>query len=167
MKKIFTLALATVIVFAVNAQDKKKSSSDKSFTFGVGPSLSFPIGDMGLFYSFGYGAEAQATYHASESFNAFAQVGYNNFSVKSSVGSGSTGFIPFLVGGRYVSNGFTAGAGIGYGSFSGGGASSGGFAYSPQIGYSFNNVQVLAHYTGVSASGGSNSFIGVKAFYNF
>ncbi|MCZ2222257.1 MAG: hypothetical protein LC122_01305 [Chitinophagales bacterium] len=164
MKKIFTLALATVIVFTVNAQDKKESSS-KGFSFGVGPSLSFPMGDFGKMYSFGYGAEVQATYHVSESFDAFAQVGYNNFSVKSSLGSGSIGLIPILVGGRYVSSGFSVGAGIGYGSFTKGGG--GGFAYSPQVGYSFGNVQVLAHYSSVSDKTGSLGFIGVKAFYNF
>lgn len=164
MKKIFTLVLATVIVFTVNAQDKKESSG-KGFSFGVGPSLAFPMGNFGKVYSFGYGAELQATYHASESFEGFAQVGYNNFSIKNSFGSGSIGFIPVLVGGRYVSSGFSVGAGIGYGSFTKGGG--GGFAYSPQIGYSFGSVQVLAHYSGVSATGGSNSFIGLKAFYNF
>jgi len=161
MKKIFTLALATVIVFAVNAQDKKKSSSDKSFTFGVGPSLSINSG--GGQSIFGYGVEVQGTYHASESFAGFAQVGYNNYSKNGA----SFGFIPVLVGGRYVSGDFSIGAGVGYGSLSGGGSSSGGFAYSPQIGYNFGNVQVLAHYTGLSVTGGSTSFFGVKAFYNF
>ncbi|MBX2930715.1 MAG: hypothetical protein KF781_02070 [Chitinophagaceae bacterium] len=167
MKKIFTLALATVIVFTVNAQDKKESSS-KGFSFGVGPSLSFPMGNFGKTYSFGIGAELQATYHASESFEGFAQVGYNNFSGKSISGFKvpSIGFIPVLVGGRYVSSGFTVGAGVGFGSFTKGGGS--GFMYSPQVGYSFGNIQVLAHYSGVSAKGGGSlSFFGLKAFYNF
>ncbi|GMV78353.1 MAG: hypothetical protein AMXMBFR79_14840 [Chitinophagaceae bacterium] len=160
MKKIFTIALCTVIAFTVNAQ--KKESSSQKFSFGVGPVLAMPTSTG---YSFGYGAEVQATYHASENFDAFAQLGFNNFSIKSSFGGGSQGLIPVLVGGRYVSGAFSAGAGIGFGSFTKGGGS--GFMYSPQVGYSFDKMQLILTYSGVSVTGGSFGFIGLKGFYNF
>ncbi|MBP9740920.1 MAG: hypothetical protein KBD28_09550 [Chitinophagaceae bacterium] len=114
----------------------------------------------------GYGAELQLTYEASTNFEGFAQVGYSSFSGKGA-GSGSVGFLPILVGGRYVSNGLSFGAGIGYGSFSGSGSSSGGFAYSPQVGYSFGKSQLIGSYNGISTSGSTSSFIGFKFFYGF
>lgn len=158
MKKIFTIALCTVIAFTVNAQ--KKESSSQKFSFGAGPSLNLSMG--GGNSNFAIGAELQATYHASANFDGFAQAGYVHTLV-----TGGGGFVPILVGGRYVSGGFTAGAGIGYGLSTGGGASSGGFAYSPQVGYSFDKFQLVLHYTGVSRSGATLSLVGLKGFYNF
>jgi|JI6StandDraft_1071083.scaffolds.fasta_scaffold22236_2 hypothetical protein len=164
MRKLFLATLVFVSFSMANAQSK---TSGGKLTFGAGPVLSLPIGDFGQAYSLGYGAEFQLTYEASTNFQGFAQVGYSSFSIKSSLGSGSTGFLPILVGGRYVSNGLSFGAGIGYGSFSGGGSSSGGFAYSPQVGYSFGKSQLIGSYNGISTSGSTSSFIGVKFFYGF
>lgn len=167
MKKIFVIALAALVSFSANAQEKKESSSSKGFSFGAGPVLSMPIGGFGTTHSFGYGVELQGTYHASESFEGFAQLGWSNFSIKSAFGGGSQSLIPVLVGGRYVSGNFSAGAGIGFGSFSKGGGS--GFAYSPQIGYKLGDKsQLILHYTALSAKGGGSiGFIGLKGFYNF
>jgi hypothetical protein len=166
MKKLLTLTAVIVLAIAANAQQK---AADKKVTFGVGPTVSLPFGSFGDAYSFGIGAEIEATYHASSSFQAFAQAGYANFSGKTimSIKIPSVGYIPVLVGGRYVTNGFSIGAGIGYGNFTGSGSSSGGFAYSPQIGYNFGKVNLIGSYNGVSTSGSTSSFAAVKAYYNF
>ncbi|MBS1643387.1 MAG: hypothetical protein JST94_11270 [Bacteroidetes bacterium] len=169
MKKIFTLALLVTVVFTVKAQNKSESKSDNKVTFGVGPALSMPSGDFSNGWSFGIGAEVQVTYHASANFEGFAQAGYSSFSGKTIGGSKvpAMGFIPVLIGARYVTDGFSFGAGLGYGSYSSSGSSSSGFTFSPQIGYSFNQIQVLANYTSTSVSGGNINFFGLKAYYNF
>lgn len=164
MKKLLTLTAVIVLAIAANAQQK---AADKKVTFGVGPTVSLPFGSFGNAYSFGIGAEIEATYHASSSFQAFAQAGYANFLKKANMNIPSVGYIPVLVGGRYVTNGFSVGAGIGYGNFNGSGSSSGGFAYSPQIGYNFGKVNLIGSYNGVSTSGSTSSFAAVKAYYNF
>ena len=153
-----------ILNHTVNAQSKAEV---KKLTLGVGPVVSFPTGDFGKVYNLGIGAEAQASLGIAPSFEGFGQVGYSSFSVKSSLGSGSIGFMPILVGARYINNGLSFGAGLGYGSFSGSGSSEGGFTYSPQVGYNFSKIQATLHYTSVSLDGGSFGMFGLKAFYNF
>ena len=158
------LALVTVAVVSVNAQ----KSESKKFTFGVGPVVSFPSGDFSTGYGVGFGGEVEAIMSISNNFEGFAQAGYSSFTGKTISGFkvSSVGFIPVLVGARY-SKDFIGGLGLGYGSFSGGGSSSGGFTFSPQAGYNFGKIEALAHYTSVSTSGGSTNFMGIKVFYKF
>jgi hypothetical protein len=171
MKKVILAICTLAILGSANAQ-----KGEKKFTFGIGPSLSFPTGDLSTGYGVGYGVELTGIYSVSETFEAFAQTGYSSFtgktitvsfgSISSSSKVDNAGFIPALVGARY-NNKFIAGAAVGYGSFSGGGSSSGGFAYSPQLGYNFGNFELIAHYTGVATEGSASTFFGVKGFYKF
>jgi len=75
--------------------------------------------------------------------------------------------IPIMAGARFKAGGFFAGAGVGYSRWTSSGTSTGGFLYSPQIGYDLGNFQVLLHYTGTSVTGGSLSSFGLKAFRTF
>ena len=169
-----TLCVAS-IAFCSKAQDKK-------FGLGIGPVVSFPTGDFGTASGVGIGGELQATYPISSSVDGFAQAGYQSFAGKtftenvfgtnvSSKGpSGS--LIPVLVGARYKfskDGGFNAGIGVGYASLSygDGGGSSGGFAYSPQVGYSISKFDFIANYTSFSVTGGSGTYFGLKVYYKF
>jgi len=165
MKKIILLTAIALTSFAAatNAQEKG------GFKLGVGPVASLPLGDLGDFTSFGIGGEAQASYGITDNIAGFVQAGYSAFLGKD---SGPTwGVMQGLVGARYhMGNGFMAGAGVGYGRLSvKDGGSSGSFAFSPQVGYSFANgrLDVLAHYTGITTSGSMTSFAGLKVFFNF
>ena len=170
MRKLLLLtALSfTAIATSVKAQDKGV------FKLGVGPVAALPFGDYHDLYSFGIGGEAQASYGITDNIAAFLQSGYTALIAKTyegpfgvSIKAPSNGLIPSIVGARYHHvSGFSIGAGIGYGKFTASGAG-GGFAYSPQIGYSIGPVDIIAHYTGVAVSGGSYSSAGLKVFINF
>jgi hypothetical protein len=171
MKKIILLTAIALSSFAAatNAQEKG------GFKLGVGPVAALPMGDFGDFYSFGVGGEVQASYGITDNIAGFAQVGYSQYFAKSvdfgggiSIKGEATGMIPALVGARYHTSGFMVGAGIGYAKLTAEDAG-GGFAYSPQIGYSFadGKLDVIAHYTGVATSDISTSMVGLKIFFNF
>ncbi|KAA5533162.1 hypothetical protein F0919_11475 [Taibaiella lutea] len=170
MKKIILLTAIALTSFAAatNAQEKG------GFKLGVGPVAALPLGDFGDFYSFGVGGEVQASYGITDNIAGFVQAGYSQYFAKSydfggiSIKGDATGIIPALVGARYHNSGFMVGAGIGYAKVTAEGAG-GGFAYSPQIGYSFGDgmVDVIAHYTGITTSGSATSMVGLKVFINF
>jgi hypothetical protein len=166
MKKSIFLALLICASFSSFAQ----SDDDKTFKFGIGPSLSLPLGDLKDATSVGVGFELTGVYSLSDNIAAFAQLGIDVFkSADSFDGESSDNLlhIPLMVGARFTTNGFFAGAGIGYGLWTGGGGSSNGLLYSPQIGYDFGKIQILADYTGTSVTGGSLSYFGLKAFRTF
>jgi hypothetical protein len=93
--------------------------------------------------------------------------------------------IPVLVGVNYKAGNFRPGLGIGYstasatfdvsGSLAAGtnleviedASSAGGLTISPQLGYNFNKIDIVAQYLSISASGGNASGFGLKVFYNF
>jgi hypothetical protein len=165
MKKIFVFTICLFVCsVAANAQ--------KSVKFGLGPAVSLPLGGLGDIASVGLGAELSLIYPASETFEAFAQTGFQQFLGKTmdfgyglSVKSDGFTFIPFLVGGRLVSGKFLGGAALGYGNY---GSDMSGFTFSPQIGIRASKIDVLLNYTSTSyGGGGSLSFLGIKTAYNF
>lgn len=170
MKKVI---LAVAIIFAgfinVNAQPTE------GFSFGAGIRLGLPIGDFGDVSSFGVGGELQGEYGFSEMFSGVITTGYTNFFGKDydvpgggTIEYESTGYIPILVGARvYPSTSFFIGAQIGYGLFTGGGSSDGGFNYQPQIGYNGSKFQVALNYNGVSINSFNYSHIGLTAIFKF
>ena len=169
MKKFLLLTALSLSAFAASVQAQDKGV----FKLGVGPVASLPFGSFSDSYSFGFGGEVQAKYGITDNIAGFLQTGYTTFIAKTvdlpfigSYKAPSTGLIPILVGAHYHNSGFIIGAGIGYGKFTASGAG-GGFAYSPQVGYSFGLVDVIANYTGVAVSGGSYSSAGLKVFINF
>ncbi|MBS1627842.1 MAG: hypothetical protein JSR09_08585 [Bacteroidetes bacterium] len=162
MKKIFTLVMFVGSVFAVKAQQKSNSNSDKKFAIAGGVSIASYSVTGSSSSVMGYGVELEGALGIGGEFQAFAQLGYLNYSKNGS----SMGFIPVLVGARY-SKQFIGGMGIGYGTFTGGGGSVSGFTFSPQAGYDFGKIEALAHYTSTSLVGGSANQFGVKVLYKF
>ena len=160
---LLALAMFTTQLFAQEDEDAK------TFKFGLGGTLSVPLGDLKQSATYGVGFEALGVYSLSTNIAAFAQVGINVFKGKSDYGdAGSILHIPLLAGLRFKSDGFFVGAGVGYGSFkASGGSSLSGVMYSPQIGYDFGNYQVLLHYSSTAVTGGNFSYAGLKFFRTF
>ncbi len=141
----------------------------------------------------GYGFDVIAKKDLSETLEGFGQIGYNTFS-GSYIPMGysasefsinvKTNLIPILVGVNYKAGNFRPGIGIGYttgsstlnisGSFSSSTeiistykGNDGGLTLSPQLGYNFNKIDVVAQYLSISASGGNANGFGLKVYYNF
>lgn len=162
MKKsilIFALVLFTTQIFA---QDDE---NEKAFKFGLGGTISLPLGDLKQSAIYGLGFEALGVYNLSTNIAAFAQLGINVF--KSQPIYGDAGGIlntPLLAGVRFKSDGFFVGAGVGYGRFVSSGNSLSGLMYSPQIGYDMGSYQLLLHYSSTVVTGGNLSYAGLKFF---
>lgn len=143
------------------------TSFGQTFKFGAGPALSLPIGNLADINGLGIGVEVTGILEFSENFEAFGQAGYSSFMGKTIVAgikSEAISHIPVLFGARYKTNGLLIGAGLGYGSW---GKNSSGFNFSPQVGYSMNNIDIIGHYSSTSVGGGSLAFMGIKAYYKF
>jgi len=149
MKKVLMVVVVVFGVLMAHAQDKK-------VVFSLGGGVS-SLTNLGAKSIIGFGIDAQATTNFTESIQGFAQTGYHSFSQDGTSG----GFIPFLVGAKYIAGDFRPGIGIGYGTFSG----SGGSVFSPQVGYNVNKFDIIAHYTSTSIAGGNVNVIGLKVLY--
>ena len=160
MKKTFlVIAILAVSFISANAQSE--------FKFGLGPTIGLPIGDAGDISSLTIGVEIQGELKFSEKASGVATSGYTHFIGKDFGGFKlSYGAVPILVGGRvYPSENFYIGGQIGYGFFTGD-ASSGGFAYRPQVGYNTGNIQLGLSYNGIS-NDGTISWLALSAIFSF
>ena len=166
MKKSLLLALLVFVSISIFAQSY---DDEKTFKFGLGSALSLPLSDLKESTSYGVGFELQGVYSISENIAAFMQAGVHVFKGSDiSYGDASNLLhVPIMVGARFKAGGFFAGAGVGYGLWAADGESSNGFLYSPQAGYDFGKIQVLANYTATSVSGGSLAYFGLKVFRTF
>jgi hypothetical protein len=168
MKKIFLLAALSLTTLAAAVHGQEKGG----LTLGVGPVAALPLGDAGDAYTFGIGGEVQAAYGITDNIAGFVQAGYTQFLAKSTTFGGisidgvKTGSIPALIGARYHNSGFMVGVAIGYEKLTASGEG-GGFAYSPQLGYSFGKIDLIANYTGASISSSTFSYVGLKVIFNF
>jgi hypothetical protein len=153
--KLFLLCiLLTVISVASNAQ-----TNPIKFSAGVGIS-SYNSGGSS---TTGFGIDLIGKTNLSENFEGFIQTGYNNYSAN----GGSWGVIPVLLGANYKAGNFKPGLGLGYGRLQLNSGGIGGFAFSPQLGYSFDKFDLVGHYTSISINNGSINVFGLKALYNF
>jgi len=159
MKKLaLVLTVFTASIIGAKAQSSKSTGDVK---FGIGLDAALPIGNAGDAYKFGIGGQAQVEYGFAENLKGIFSAGYTSYSGKTidipGFGSQkipSVAIIPILVGARYyASESFFVGAQIGYGKFTGNGASGGGFEYRPQVGYVAGPVQIVGSYDGVSNNG--------------
>jgi hypothetical protein len=167
-----TFFFATLFALCTFTSFSQSSSDPGEVKFGVGPALSIPTGILKQGANYGLGIEGTAVYTATANIQAFAQVGIHVFQGPTDPYSGDNSsylHIPLIVGARFTTNNFFAGAGIGYGLWSGGdgGSSASGFLYSPQVGYDFGQYQLLANYTATSSSAGTFSYFGLKGYYIF
>jgi hypothetical protein len=143
------------------------ANAQGDFKFGVGPQIGLPIGDASDISSFTIGGEVQGEVKFNESASFIATTGYTHFIGKDFGGIKlNYGVVPILVGARYYpSENFFLGGQVGYGFFTGD-ASSGGFAYKPQVGYDAGTVQIALSYNGVSKNG-TTSWLGLSGVFTF
>ena len=144
---LVTLATIMLLVTAANAQNKT------SVSFGAGYSTYKASGNPKN--TSGFGLDIIAKTALSESVEGFAQTGYNAY-----LNNGfNVAYIPLLVGVNIKLNNFKPGIGIGYGSSTAGGSSTGGFTVSPQLSYQINNVDLVLHYSSTSLhTGGTGTW---------
>jgi len=156
MKKAFLMSfgLITLLVSNANAQQKY------SLSFGGGYSSYKATGNPKSASGFGLDVTAKAA--LSENVEAFVQTGYNAY-----LNNGfNVAFIPMLIGANVNVNNLKPGIGIGYGSSTAGGSTKGGFLVSPQLGYSFKNIDFVAHYTTTNTNASSTwSMFGFKILH--
>jgi len=171
MKKVLlSLAIVTIATLSANAQSDSKSS-DSQFKLDVGVKGGIPLGNFGDVSSFGIGGFLKAAIPASDNIDLSLTAGYTSFSGKTVTILGysskypTEGIVDFIAGGSYkLDGGFHIDAGIGYATFSPGGG--GGFAYRAGVGYKItSDFDVTANYNGISATGGSSSYIGIGVSY--
>jgi len=147
MKKIFLFSVILITLFTINASAQQKYS----VSFGGGYSSYKTTGNTKT--SNGLGLDLTAKAMLSENVEAFAQTGYNAY-----LNNGfNVAFIPMLVGANVNIHNLKTGIGIGYGSSTAGGSTKGGFTVSPQLAYSFKNVDFVVHYT-TTKTNGSNTW---------
>ena len=160
MKKLLIAGIA--VIFTVTSVNAQNNSS-----FSLGAELSLPVGLFGDVYSFGYGASGQGNFGIGGNAAITAYAGYINYSLKSTYGSGSQGYIPVLGG---VEFGFApsvfGSAQLGLTFYTKGGGSA--FTYSPGIGFRLSkNFSALVKYVGQSKAGATSSAVGVRVAYAF
>jgi hypothetical protein len=166
MKKVLFIFLS-IVAFALSGNAQK-------FRIGLGPVVSVPVGYFEEYNGIGIGAEFTGVLQLSKSFEAFGQIGYQRFPGKTffepgvSIKTDVVSHFPILIGGRYKTKGFLLGAGMGYGNYR---SKSSGFTYSPQVGYSFEKIDIIANYTSILLGEkfrvSSVSYFGVKSYFKF
>lgn len=169
MKKIFLAVVAIVLAASVNAQLGTR--------FSIGLEGAVPVGTFNdLGYNFGIGGSAQVDHKIAKDAALTLNVGYINFSNKSSNPKYHFTVLPVLGGVKYwfspkVYGSAQLGAAFNSAKVSnsnGASTTSTGFAYSPGIGfYVTPSIDVLLKYFGNSVGSGSFSSFGFRAAYNF
>ena len=174
MKKVLLFVAVIAISAAVNAQ-KKSSANPTVFSLGVEGSV--PSGTFHtLGYNFGIGGSAQVDHKISSDAAITLNVGYINYSNKSTTPKYHFSVIPVLAGVKYwfspkVYGSAQLGAAFNSAKVSNSNsaaATSTGFAYSPGIGFNITNgLDLLVKYFGNSVSGGTFSSFGARLAYTF
>jgi hypothetical protein len=163
MKKVI-LAVAVIAFSAVSAQAQNAS---KSTTVSIGINAGIPTASPSI-YSIAYGADLQADFAVAPTTKITASAGYENYSLKSKYGSGSTYFIPVLGGAKFFlgsENKLYGHAQLGYGFAKGG---SGAFAYAPSLGYYFSpNFDGSIKYLAFSKNSSTLGSVNLRLAYNF
>jgi opacity protein-like surface antigen len=172
MKKLFLLtAIAGIFAFTnVSAQKDPAMNGPK---LGVGVEFGLPVGDFGDYYNLGVGGSLVYQQPLASNLNFTASAGYINFSTEEVMGVKiSSAAIPVKAGIRYFfAENFYGGAELGaaFSTEDNGGTA---FAYAPGIGVEFPVADKAAIDLGVryeswSRDSRTNSFIGIRAAFNF
>ncbi len=147
-----------------SSENKSKVKSSPSFDskprFMLGPNVLLPTGDFSSLGAVGVGINGTLIAGIAQDFYFFGELGVNDFLAHSS----SLWHIPILAGIRYE-NKLIAGLGIGASSYFGGGSSNTGFAFSPQIGYSFGTMDLIAKYNSASISSVNISYFSIGTYF--
>lgn len=160
MKKLFFSL--TALVFMVNI-----ARAQSNINLSLGAELSLPVGTFGDVYSFGIGASGQANFGIGGTAALTLYAGYISYSLKSTYGSGSQGYIPLLGGVQFgLSPKVFGSAQLGVTNFTKGGGTA--FTYSPGIGFMLGrNISALLKYTAQSKNGATSGAVGARVAYIF
>jgi hypothetical protein len=171
-KQLFTLLFVCGIVVSGFAQSKSDtlSSARKGTKVSVGAEVGVPVGQASTGYNLVLGGSAKLELPTSPNTYFTLSAGYNAYFLKSEFKGfdipSTSGFIPLKAGLKcYTENFFfEAQAGIVWSTESGGGHA---FAWSPGIGYSFNNgFEAGARYEGWT-NDGTTGQISLRLAYRF
>ena len=160
MKKlIFSIAFFTITMTAANAQ----KNDSKPTTISIAGNVGVPTSSG---YSFAVGGDIQADFAVAEGLKITGSGGYEDYSVKSSLGGGSGSFIPLLAGAKFpFADKFYGHAQLGYGFAKGGG---GAFGYAPSIGYNVSeNFDISLKYLAFSKNSYTLGSLNLRLAYNF
>lgn len=172
MKKIILSVAIIATVITANAQSSKSDGS--AIKFSAGLEVGLPVGDFKTISSIGFGASLQGEYAVSEKAGITLSAGYLSFSGKSIDLGGlgpvkypSTSIVPILAGAKiYFSEKVYGHAQVGISIFNNGGGSA--FTYAPAIGVmASENIDFSLKYQAATKSGGTISFLGLRAAYTF
>ncbi len=175
MKKIFGVFFITILV-TLNTNAQRQYETPK-FRFSTGGGI--VSGNFGGLSLNGFGFDVIAKTDISETLEGFGQIGYNSFSGNIDFGISAvkikSNLIPILMGVNYKAGNLKPGIGIGftnanstvYDQYDRESGSDSGFTISPQLGYSFEKIDLVAQYFSISASTGNANGFGLKAFYKF
>ena len=164
MKQTILVMLLAAFYVAGHAQ----AGGTTGGKFSIGLEAGKPIGEVGKFYSHLLGGSLQYEMKPDSDIGITVNGGYQNYSIKSSNGGGSVGFVPLLAGVKYYfvpAAFFHAQLGAAFGTDKGQGTS---FTYSPGIGFNLSrNFDATLKYTGISNKGGNLDNVGLRIGYNF
>lgn len=170
--KLLLFAVLVSLILSLKAQN----GDEKPFKIGAGAMIGLPIGDLGDIASLAYGVDLMCEYAVQPSFTLTLSIGYVDFSKKSEYKDledewgtkFKLGIIPVLAGTKYY---FTnklygnAQIGISLATESDYGTA---FTFAPGVGFKISeNLDLLLKYQSETATGGSDSFIGLRAGFNF
>ncbi|MBS1523414.1 MAG: hypothetical protein JST50_20605 [Bacteroidetes bacterium] len=172
-KQLFTLLFTAGIAICSFAQSKPDSLTGKhtGTKFSIGTEAGLPVGNISTAYNFVLGGSLKLEVPTSTTTYLTLSAGYNAFFLKDLFKGfdipSTSGFIPLKAGlkGYVADNFFLEGqAGIVFSTESGGGHA---FAWSPGLGYSFNNgLELGLRYEGWT-NGGTTGQISARIAYRF
>lgn len=172
MKKIFLLT-AIAGIFAFTSVSAQKDPAMNGQKLGIGVEFGLPVGDFGDVYNLGVGGSLVYQVPVATNLNVTGNVGYINFTSKKVLGqSFNTGYVPIKAGLRYFfAENFYGGAELGA-AISTEKNGSTAFAYSPGVGVEFPvadkaSIDLGVRYEGWSRDSHTNSFVGIRAAFNF
>ena len=169
MKKIFFLAVSTLISIAALSQSKSSGYSSASLGLEVG----MPMGDFKETHSIGLGASVHGLFGVKSGFTT--SIGYMTFTGKD-VNFGGLGtiklpafnMIPVKIGYRVATEGgFYFEPQIGITFTSSNGSSSSAFTYAPTIGATAGAMDVSVRYEGLSKDNSTLNFLGLRLAFKF
>jgi hypothetical protein len=165
LQLLFIAAFTFSAIFCT-AQEKKDSSTEKTFHFGVGLGANTVTNDGAFGKILGVGLSLQAEKRFTPQLSMFASAGYNlQFSTE---GGGTFGFIPIHAGPRYYfGKDVFIGVGLGYGVLTDQGETEGAFNYFPHFGANVKSGQFTIGYNALTKEGATIGFFDVKYIFNF
>lgn len=166
MKKLFFVASFILVSICLNAQDDYKT-----FGFGLGFNLAFPVANIKNTMPFGRGINLQTAYRFNSKSEVSLQINSDYFDPKNK-NIFSEGFlcVNALIGGRYhiIPKYLVVGGGVGYGLLIDENSNSeGGLAFSPEIGVSTRKIQIMLHYTSTNTTNLKAGILGFRSTYFF